>query len=447
MAAFDDMLPQPAASSARKAAQRWLVLALGAMALSALLAVVLVLSRTPVIQELFGLRGAFHHVLVLHVNFAVLVWLLSFGGAMWSLALRDSAPFRDGVGLGLSVIGALLMAFSPFAGNAMPVMSNYIPVLETPLFFTGLTGFLAGLAVAALRLLSQLGGASASVFTHALRASAIAYLVALGAFALHALALYRAAPLPYEALFWGGGHLLQFVYILLLLGAWVVLAGPSLAQTNPASWRRLFWLALLPVAAGAGAALGFHPLEENSRRAFTLLMQWGTPLALLPMAWLIAARHRAGALAGDNPLRLSMGLMLLGMLVGIAISADTVTVTAHYHATNAAITLAFMGLGYRLLPLLGFEPAAARLPRWQLRLYAAGMAVYVAGMACSGWLGVPRKSAGAVDGAGQNLAMAAMGAGGLVAVGATLLFLVVMLRAMRRRHAASPIKSGVPHTS
>ncbi|MCF6253388.1 MAG: hypothetical protein L3J38_01410, partial [Thiomicrorhabdus sp.] len=64
-------------------ARPWLLLASFALGISALLAILLVLSRAPHVQELFGLASWFHTILVLHVNFAVLVWLLSFIGFIW----------------------------------------------------------------------------------------------------------------------------------------------------------------------------------------------------------------------------------------------------------------------------------------------------------------------------------------------------------------------------
>ncbi|HEY0720159.1 MAG TPA: hypothetical protein VGE50_02785, partial [Gammaproteobacteria bacterium] len=76
-----------------------------------------------------------------------------------------------------------------------------------------------------------------------------------------------------------------------------------------------------------------------------------------------------------------------------------------------------------------------RAQQWQLRLYASGMALYVLGMATSGWLGVPRKSASVIDGGSAQLAMAVMGMGGLISVVATLLFVGLMFAAMTRRSA------------
>ncbi|HEY0635576.1 MAG TPA: hypothetical protein VGE00_09340 [Gammaproteobacteria bacterium] len=410
----------PLSPQERCNARRWLLLAVSAMALSALLAILLVLSRTPGVQELFGLKAAFHTVLVLHVNFAVLVWLLSFGGVLWSLALKRRAPLIDGLAYGLAVAGALLLLLSPWLGEVVPVMSNYIPVLDTPLFFTGLISFAGGVSLLAFGVVLQ----AAAPKTSALRLAALAWFAALTVFVLHALQLLDLRPLAYEQLFWGGGHLLQFVYLLLLFAVWQVRGGHAVV-VSPRLTYGLLGVALL-------IALIFDPASEPSRTAFTRLMQFGTPLLLLPAMWTLV---RDKSLRHDVTLAASLGLMGLGLLVGALINSDTVTVTAHYHATNAAITVAFMGAAYELLPRLGFFTPAQRVQQWQLRLYASGMALYVIGMATSGWLGVPRKSALVIDGGSAQLAMAVMGMGGLVSVVATLLFVGLMFAAMTRRSA------------
>jgi len=420
-------LTTPLLPHQRSAARRWLLLAVMAMALSALLAILLVLSRTPGVQELFGLKAAFHTVLVLHVNFAVLLWLLSFGGALWSLSLRHHAPLRDTLAYGLALGGALLLLASPWLNGATPVMSNYIPVLDTPLFFAGLISFAAGVSLLAAGVVIQryTGYSDARAGKRpALFLAAIAWFVALTVFLYHASQFMERGERVYEQIFWGGGHLLQFVYLLLLFAVWQQRGvSHKLSSSQVTLW--LLGTALL-------IGITFDPGSEVSRSAFTHLMQIGTPLLLLPALWVMVrhqARHR------DVSLAASLGLMVLGLAIGVLISSDTVTVTAHYHATNAAITVAFMGAAYGLLPRLGFSAPALRTQQWQMRLYTSGMALYVVGMASSGWLGVPRKSAVVIENGGAQLSMAVMGLGGIISVMATLLFVGVMFSAMMRRSA------------
>ncbi|HEY0719935.1 MAG TPA: hypothetical protein VGE50_01650, partial [Gammaproteobacteria bacterium] len=339
---MNEVNSSPLSPRQRNAARRWLLLAVGAMALSALLAILLVLSRTPGVQELFGLKAAFHTVLVMHVNFAVLIWLLSFGGVLWSLSLRRAQPLPDALAFGLSLCGALLLLAAPWVEGAAPVMSNYIPVLDTPLFLTGLIGFASGLSLLAARVVIERLTAPHETRGTALYLAALAWFTALALFATHAVQLSTAATLVYEQLFWGGGHLLQFVYLLLLFAVWQARGVNHLLVSMRAT------LGLLAAALLFG--LGLEPAGELSRRAFTQLMQFGTPLLLLPAMWTLV---REKSLRHEVSLAASFVLMALGLLIGALINGDTVTVTAHYHATNAAITVAFMGAAYELLPRLG----------------------------------------------------------------------------------------------
>src|SRR5262245_1249672 len=63
-------------------ARGWLALGVGALAVSGILAVLLVLSRTPGLARLFPVGDFFHAALVAHVDLSVLVWFVAFGGVL-----------------------------------------------------------------------------------------------------------------------------------------------------------------------------------------------------------------------------------------------------------------------------------------------------------------------------------------------------------------------------
>jgi heme/copper-type cytochrome/quinol oxidase subunit 1 len=119
--------------------------------------------------------------------------------------------------------------------------------------------------------------------------------------------------------------------------------------------------------------------------------------------------------------------------VSLDVSGSNVTVPAHYHGSIVAVTLAFMGLTYHLLPRLGFREPVGRMVRLQPVIYGLGQLFHVLGLAWSGGYGVQRKTAGAAQGlesiekiAGMGL----MGLGGLIAIIGGVLFLVVVFRSM-----------------
>ncbi len=77
-------LPVPADARCRLSAA-WMLLALASLAVSGVFSVLLVLSRTPGIKDVFPLVDFFHVALVVHVDLSVLVWFLAFAGVLWSL--------------------------------------------------------------------------------------------------------------------------------------------------------------------------------------------------------------------------------------------------------------------------------------------------------------------------------------------------------------------------
>ena len=201
---------------------------------SGLYSVLLVLARAPYVQNIFARTDFFRTALVVHVDLSVLVWFIAFGGVLWSL---NSTPRWLSLGwaaLVTSVLAALIMMAAPLAPEPNPLMSNYIPVLRQPLFLVGLVVFAFGTALLVLRAMMAIPpvgqyASGAGALRFGLNAAAVATLLALVAFA------WSYALLPsmldgrafYELLFWGGGHVLQFTWTLLMLVAWLWLASAS----------------------------------------------------------------------------------------------------------------------------------------------------------------------------------------------------------------------------
>src|SRR6266545_936444 len=316
------------------------------------------------------------------------------------------------IALALAAIGALVIAGSPFAGGT-PIMSNYVPVIDGPVFMTGLLIFGAGVALLVARGLFnsplvgiRLGGTGALRF--GLNSSLVAAAVAALAFAWSFVALPAGLDdkAHYELLFWGGGHVLQFAYTLMMLVAWLVLAE----------------------AIGARVPL--------SPRVVTLLFA-------VAVIYAIVRRARAPQRQDSNATRpllaaLVASLVLFGVggVIGFAIHGSDVRIPAHYHGSIVAVTIALMGLAYWLLPRFGFAAPPPRLATWQAYLYGSGQLLHMVGLVWSGGYGVQRKVA---DGAlverslEQVAGMALMGAGGLIAIAGGMLFVAAVIIAVVRR--------------
>ena len=131
----------------------------------------------------------------------------------------------------------------------------------------------------------------------------------------------------------------------------------------------------------------------------------------------------------------SIVLFGAGGLIGALINGSNVRIPAHYHGSIVGVTLALMGLVYLLMPRLGYQAPAGRLAVWQPMLYGAGQLLHIIGLVWSGGYGVQRKVAGAdqvLRSAPEVIGMGLMGLGGLIAIIGGLLFVVVVVRSMRR---------------
>ena len=440
-------VPVPA-DERRMLAAGWLMLAIGALLASGLFSILLVLSRAPYVKDVFPLADFFRVALVVHVDLSVLVWFSAFAGLLWSLYGTPRLLWLGWLGLAGASAATLAMCAAPFLDFGFPLMSNYIPVLDGPLFLRALTLFGVSCALVvgrALAVAPRVGmrpdGAAALRF--GLSAAAVSAAVALLAFAWS----YAAVPHDierkayFEVLFWGGGHVLQFTWTLLMFVAWLWLA-EAIGARNPLSPRiaiLLFAIALASVFATPLIYLAYDVVSVQHYRMQTWLMRIGGGLAIVPFAGAVgiavfsAPRSTAATAPLRSALLWSLALFGAGGLIGLAINGSNVKIPAHYHGSIVGVTLAFMGLVYYLLPRMGFARPEGRLASLQPALYGGGQLLHVAGLLWSGGHGVQRKIAGAeqvLRGADQVAAMGLMGLGGLLAVAGGVLFAIVVLRSL-----------------
>jgi cytochrome c oxidase subunit I len=327
-------------------------------------------------------------------------------------------------------------------------------MFTAPLFVLGLVVFAAGVGLLVLvslvnapKLGLRFDGAGALRF--GINAAAVATAVALLAFA------WSYAVLPgtlngkayYEILFWGGGHALQFTWTLLMLVAWLWLAGDCGARVplSPRVALLMFALALASIFVTPYAYLAYDVASVEHRSLLTWAMRLGGGVAIVPvgLAVVMAMCNAPPADATARPLRAallaSVTLFAAGGLIGVFISGSNVRIPAHYHGCIVGVTLSLMGLVFKLLPALGYSAPQGRLATVQPWLYAAGQLMHIAGLVWSGGYGVQRKVAGAeqvLRTPSEIAGMGLMGLGGAIAIVGGLLFVVVVLRAMRRPAAA-----------
>jgi hypothetical protein len=433
---------------ARRLAAGWLTLAIAALVSAGLFSILLVMARTPYIKDVIPWNNFFKTAMVVHVNLAVLMWFLPIAGLIWSLNSRDRHIRWGWIALWLAAFGTAITTLSPFAGSGEPLMNNYFPVIDGPVFLTGMSIFGVGFLLLVIRSLMAMpplgppseGATGLRIGTYSAAVAAMMALVAL-IWSFISVPGSMEVTLYYEALFWGAGHVLQFTHTMLMLVGWLWLASISGMRVplTPRLVGIIFGLGVMWVFLTPWIYLTEDPASLNFTMSFTRLMVYGGGLAAVPFGLVILW----GLVFGVNPTKeqevyhtaLIYSVLLFGAggVIGLLILGSNTMITAHYHGSNGAITVAFMGLCYLLLPQLGFRVPSARLAKIQLHAYGAGQFLHVIGLAWAGGYGMQRKIAGSgqsLDNVQQTVGMALMGIGGLIAVIGGILFLIVMIGAM-----------------
>lgn len=438
----------------RPLATAWLGLGIAALALAGLFAILLVVARAPGTAALFPAQDFFRIALIVHVDQSVLIWFLAFAGVLWSLG-NGASPGLSWLGFAVAAAGCLLAAAAPFLGAADPLLNNYVPVLDHTLFLAALAlfglGVLVQLAAYLLRAFRGLSWRDPLAVGTATVAAALLITGISLVWTWFGLAPEWTGLAYYEYLFWGPGHVLQFVYTQLMLVAWLWLAGATERPVDLSDFRlsALLVLGVLPLLAVPVVHGLYAPDSAETRLAFTWLMQYGNAVAAVPIGLLLGVsllRHRRAAVPeGQRPayraLLASVVLFWAGGLLGASITGTNTVIPAHYHGSIVGVTLALMGLTYLLLPELGFGRPVGRMACWQPVVYGAGQMLHIAGLAASGAMGMQRKTAGAaqgLEGVWTKTFMGIMGLGGLLAVIGGILFVIVVLGAFTQRSNPSP---------
>ena len=436
----------------------WMALGVLALALAGVMAVLLALSRIPGSQTLFPWPVAFfERGLVAHVVFSFVVWFLAAFGLLLVLALPSSPNAAlDRIALGGVSISSVLLLIPSFSNRGEPTLNNYIPAIADPPFYAGLALLAGALLLPVVRFLaaSARRRIPGTPFALMLAAGGAIYLLALLAFAPSAAALWPFAP-SYdfnEALFWGGGRILQFRNVAILIAAWIALAEKILGvmprgmhshdEVLDKTALRLAALLLFLGALG-GFAIDLRLDVQASARweAFALLQYALAPAPLLAAG--VLARGLLPAARARPELRrepaflalaLSVAVFAIGGILGLFVDGADTRTPAHYHGVIGGINLALMGVFLGVaLPAAGRAPRARRLLALQIWLYGAGQAIASLGLFWAGGYGAPRKAAGEAQGLvelGAKLGLYLNGFGALIAVMGGVLFIVTVAAAL-----------------
>lgn len=426
----------------------WLLFAVSTLVFAGLFAVLLALSRTPVIQGLYSGKNFVRVALVGHVDLSVVIWFLAFMAVLWVLSSASFlnaklfCPILGWAGFWVTVAGTILLTVATLLALGEPIFSNYVPVLTHPVFYVALLLVGAGIGVTVINtFLTVINADKPSglpVLTFGMLTAGLALIIGLICFGI-AYPLIPKDVMPgvalepglyFERLFWGGGHILQFANTIGMVSAWLLLSYLTLKNVPLGSERMAAMAFAYYVLFMIPGPFIFFRTDINGQQykdSFTHLMKYGlgpsTAFFAIGIVRGIIQQKREEKLNWADPafssLVLSMSLFLLGGVVSLFIQGSNLKIPSHYHGVIGAVTTAFMGLTYYIIPLLDRKVWSEKMAKYQPYLYASGQALFVLGMFWAGAHGVPRKTYGTaqnLDSAAKTIGMALQGIGGLIAV-------------------------------
>lgn len=394
----------------------WILISILALLLAGLLSVFIMLGRIPVINEwMFGSLWM-RRILVVHVDLALVVSFYSF---ITSLIVLIPSPSSSRLRYVLAIAGAItsvfLMVVSIFFTGSEAILSNYIPVIENPVFICGLILF--GISIVFTFFSKQLLSIRiADNYSLSIPINAIPLFKSAGILIFISIIIFFLSWVItptnlttisyYELVFWGGGHILQFANMIAAVGIWIILY-QEITKRKLFSYNRiviLCYIYTIPVL-----VTPFLLLEGTNAspylNGFTLYMSWGIfPVVsvfiviLLVKCYSLLKSQKSTIKFLKTPyftgLVASVFLTIIGFILGAMISGSNTMVPAHYHATLGAVTIAFMSGTYWLMEQYGYSFSSRRnkgLLFKQLLTYSTGQLIFVFGLAVAGTYGLARK--------------------------------------------------------
>lgn len=422
----------------------WMLLAVGALPAPGILALSLALARAPGAETWFPWPWAsfFRTALVTHVVMFFIVWLLAMLGGLAAMVRPGGIASR--IGLMMSGTGALLLMVAALLHLGEPLLVDYVPVLSHPLFYSGLLLFALGVALPVVHLLARPPDWEISL-TMGIGTAGVVFLLALVCFVLGWLSFPVDQRFGYndEAIFWGGGHLLQLVNTILLLTAWQTLGQQAFgkAPLPVAQWRIVCGLMVLSAVPGPIFYGIWQGNDQNLRHAFTELYWVGMPLPTLlggaALFWRLILNRPQWRSPGYLALLLSFAIFTAGGVLGLYADGTDTRTPGHYHAEIIGVTLALMGMMFSVvLPVLCRGGKNGGLVLWQFWLLGGGQLLACAGLFLAGSQGVGRKIAGAaqgLDSMAKTIGMSLNETGGGIAVLGGIIFVAVTLSRLLAR--------------
>lgn len=439
----------------------WLALGVGSLVIAGFFALLIALTRTPLIRLLSD-HLTYQRALTGHVTFALLVWFLTFIAAFYartaSINKYPASPVLNPLAFYFSLAGTVLLVVPVLFSTGSPLMHDYVPVIDSPLFALGLITVAIGFLLATVNYLQAWWRGrkySESPESIGLATSGLCYIIAL---IILVVTLFRISGGPGWALkvpetFWGTGHVLQFVYTSAMISVMYLIMRSSFGLYPIANSAVRFTFVLYGVAALSFLYyyLANEPAHLVGQRSFFGLGLMGLGLGLptlihgllLFKGWK-ELKNRIFPWENESfvALVLAIGLFIAGGFIALLGLGPDTRVPAHYHAMVGAVTLTFMGIVPGFLRETERIPFSLKMTRYQPYLYGFGILSVSLTMAWAGLLGAPRKiiELGWAN-APALLALNFMGLGSLLAMAGGVLFVLnIGIPLIRNKNEMADVK-------
>ena len=325
----------------------------------------------------------------------------------------------------MALAGTILITLSPFIGFGQAYQNNYIPIYDNTLFKLGIALFLAAVFLNSAKHVSR---------NKEILSCVLLVFIAFACFFISYLGIKEksSSHYMYELLFWGGGHVLQFFYTQIMIIAWLEVCRMNKVELPFTDrWRTIILMA--PVVFAGLSSIYIYATQSVETAGyvtyFTYQMIIGCGIAAIPFT--LAALNRTIALKSYDKLAVLFSALLFiagGLLGNVAharmMQGDITTlIPSHYHGSVIAVTIALMGLGYRMAGIT--RSSAAYI---QMLIYSIGQIIYFAGLAILGQHGAPRKTPGIQGIDVPQMVYHFMHLGGTLALIGGIMFVVIIIK-------------------
>jgi cytochrome c oxidase subunit 1 len=449
----------------------------------------------------------FYRLLTVHGMNMLIFFILFFEMAVLYFAsvvllnCRLPAPRVGWAAFALMVVGALLVEWTMWTGQADVLFTSYVPLRAAPNYYLGVILFAVGALVVVGHFFAVLvvakrertyEGSVPLVTFGALTAAIIAVITLLhGALVyiptwLWSLGLISSVdPEFYRIVWWALGHSTQQINVAVMVSLWYLLGALTVGGVvlNEKVSRGAFALYILFISMASAHHLLVDPGMGPAWKVWnTSYFMYMAVLASMIHGFTVPAgieigqrlrgvgqgvfgwlRHAPWGDPGFAALALSLSVFgFVGGITGVTfgteqiniIAHNTLRIPGHFHATVVSGTaLSFMGITYYLIPLIFRREVAfwplARIQPW---IFASGMFVFSIAMTFAGTFGVPRRhwdisftgAPFAVEfSPAVDLVIGVMSLGGLLGIIGGALYIIVTVTSVFFGRRLAPGESGL----